>query len=175
ALLVPAMLLTIGTWEMADGGVEAGLIRLAYAMLRFLLIGVGLAVATNVARLFPHIAARAAAPLPWPVVALLAFGVHAVTKAVLGGDGSPLLASLILGLGGALAYRAWGQALGTVVVPGLLQLAPGFIGTKAVLRLLRGAQSGELATFFQVVTTSLELTIGLMLALVIVRPRGARL
>jgi uncharacterized membrane protein YjjP (DUF1212 family) len=198
-LLVPAMLLTIGTWEMADQGVEAGLNRLAYAMLRFLLIGIGLAGAANVAHLFPHVVERVATPLPWPVVtllvamggvvlticlqgrardapwtaagALLAFGVSAATKAVLGGDGSPLLASLIVGLAGALAYRFWGQALGTVVVPGLLQLAPGFIGTRAVLRLLGGGRSGELATFFQVVTTSLELTIGLMLALVIVRPR----
>jgi uncharacterized membrane protein YjjP (DUF1212 family) len=200
-LLVPAMVLTIGTFELANGALESGVVRLAYGLLRFLMLAFGLSVAL---RLFPLLAPLpayvAVEKLPWPVAllvvaiggaaltfclqgrprelpwmavaALVAYGAQELTKAVLGGRGSPLLAAMILGLCGALYARRPGRVRATIVIPGLLQLAPGFLGTEAVFGLLRsGAPAAESARFFDVLMIALQLVTGLVLAEVLARPR----
>jgi uncharacterized membrane protein YjjP (DUF1212 family) len=193
-LLVPAMVLTIGTYELANGALESGVVRMAYGLLRFLMLAYGLAVAL---RLFPLVASLpdyvAAEKLPWPVVllvvaiggaaltfclqgrprdlpwmaaaALLAFGAQELTEALFGGRGSPLLAALILGAAANLYGRAPGRIPATIVIPGLLQLAPGFLGTEAVFGLLRhGAPAAQDAHFFDVLLTALQLVTGLVIA-----------
>ncbi len=194
-LTVPAMTLTIGTYEVANNALEGGLFRLVYSGLRFLMMAVGLAVALRVWKPVGGLPDHIAAALPWPVVvawvvvgglvltvvlqarardvpwviagAVFAFGAHLMTKVVLGGDGSPLLAALLLGLFGFWYGRSPGHAAGVILIPGLLQLAPGFVGTEAVMQLLRGRVQGEVATFFNVGMAGLQLVVGLMLAALI--------
>ena len=196
-MLVPAMGLTIGVYEIADDALEGGLFRLAYSILRFLMLGLGIGVAIQVWKPLRDLSEFIATPLPWPVVlacvlvgglaltvclqarardlpwvvagALVGHGSHLLTKVVLGGDGSPLIAALILGLLGVWQGRRPGHALGTVLIPGLLQMAPGFVGTAAVMQLLRGHAHGESATFFKVGLVALQLVIGVMLAPLILR------
>ena len=48
SLLVPAMVLTIGISEMVHEALEAGVLRVAYAFLRFLMLGFGIATAMKV-------------------------------------------------------------------------------------------------------------------------------
>jgi uncharacterized membrane protein YjjB (DUF3815 family) len=65
-----------------------------------------------------------------------------------------------------LHARATGRATPIMIVPGLLQLAPGFLGTKATLHLLR--PQGSIATdtegFLQVFVIAFQLGLGLLLA-----------
>jgi uncharacterized membrane protein YjjP (DUF1212 family) len=194
-LLVPAMVLTIATYELANDALESGVARLAYALLRFLMLGFGIAVAL---RLFPLVAPlpsrvlssplpRVATlllvalggaaltlclqgrkrDLPWmAAAALFAFGAQELTKVIVGGHGSPMLSAFLLGVAGNLYARLTGKIPATFVIPGLLQLAPGFLGTEAVFHLLGGSGDASLeqARFFDVFMTALELVTGLMLA-----------
>jgi uncharacterized membrane protein YjjP (DUF1212 family) len=190
-LLVPAMVVTVGTAEMANDALESGVVRLAYGLLRFLMLGAGVMLASHLWLLFapmppetrhgalPHavtfllVAAGGAAltvcmqarlrDLPWVVGgATVAWGAQELTKLVVGGRGSPLVASLALGTAGLLYARFPGRAAGTVIFPGLLQLAPGFLGTEAVLNLLRGHGGDE--RFFDVLLTAVQLVTGLLIA-----------
>ena len=194
-LLVPAMVLTIATYELANDALESGVARLAYALLRFLMLGFGIAVAM---RLFPLVAPLpslvVSSPLPrlvtlllvaiggasltfclqgrkrdlpWmAVAALFAFGVQELTKIIFGGRGSPMLSALLLGVAADLYARLTGKIPATFVIPGLLQLAPGFLGTEAVFNLLAGAGGANLdqARLFDVLMTALQLVTGLLLA-----------
>jgi uncharacterized membrane protein YjjP (DUF1212 family) len=194
-LLVPAMVLTIGTYELANDALESGVARLAYALLRFLMLGFGIAVAM---RLFPLVAPLpsrvVSSPLPHVVTlllvaiggaaltfclqgrrrdlpwmaaaALFAFGVQELTKVVFGGRGSPMLSALLLGVASYLYARLTGKVQATFVIPGLLQLAPGFLGTEAVFNLLAGSGGVNLdqARLFDMFMTALELVTGLLLA-----------
>jgi uncharacterized membrane protein YjjP (DUF1212 family) len=198
-LLVPAMVLTIGVYEVANEGLEPGIFRLIYAGLRFLLIAIGLAMASQLWRPFGALPQVRATPLPMAVVTalvaiggavltvclqarlrdlpwvlfgtMLAFATDRLSKHLLGADGSPLLAALVLGVVALAVARKPQRAYGTMVIPGLLQLAPGFIGTEAVMRLMRvGAGLGsDEQTFFKVGVVTTQLAVGLMLAALIVR------
>jgi uncharacterized membrane protein YjjP (DUF1212 family) len=200
-LLVPAMVLTIGTFELANGALESGVVRMAYGLLRFLMLAFGVSVAMRLFPLLgplptyvaaeklpmtvelPIVALGGAAltfclqgrprDLPWmATAALVAFGAQELTKVVLGGRGSPLLSAAILGVVGSLYGRTPGSIRGTIVIPGLLQLAPGFLGTEAVFGLLRrGAPAAESARFFDVLMTALQLVTGLVLAEALASPR----
>jgi uncharacterized membrane protein YjjP (DUF1212 family) len=193
-LLVPAMVLTIATYELANDALESGVARLAYALLRFLMLGFGVAVAI---RLFPLVAPLPSRvissplprvvtlllvalggaaltfclqgrkrDLPWmAAAALFAFGVQELTKVFFGGSGSPMLSAFLLGVAGNLYAHLTGKIPGTFVIPGLLQLAPGFLGTRAVLNLLDGGGSNLAdARFFDVFMTALALVTGLLIA-----------
>ncbi len=196
-LLVPAMVLTIATYELANDAVESGVARLAYALLRFLMLGFGIAVAM---RIFPLLAALpprvipTAMPLPLSLLlvaiggasltvclqgrkqdlpwmaaaALFAFGTQELTKVLFGGRGSPMLSAFLLGIAANLYARLTDKIPATFVIPGLLQLAPGFLGTQAVFDLLGGAGGSAVgaqeARFFDVFMTALQLVTGLLLA-----------
>jgi len=204
-LLVPAMVLTISTYELANDALEAGMARLAYALLRFLMLAFGSALALRLFPLFAPLPARiVATPLPLPVVlgmvaiggaaltaclqgrkadlpwiagaALFAFAIQELSKLVFGGRGSPMVSALLLGLAAHGFASRTGRAPATIIVPGLLQLAPGFLGAQAVFDLLAGvpvARSGEQARFFDVFMTALQLVTGLLLSEVLRRFRSA--
>jgi uncharacterized membrane protein YjjP (DUF1212 family) len=196
-LLVPAMVLTIATYELANDAVESGVGRIAYALLRFLMLGFGIAVAMRVfpllAPLPPQVTSTALPTpltlllvaiggasltvclqgrrrdLPWmAAAALFAFGTQELTKALFGGRGSPMLSAFLLGIAGNFYARLTDKIPATFVIPGLLQLAPGFLGTQAVFDLLGGGGSSAVgaqeARFFDVFMTSLQLVTGLLLA-----------
>ncbi|NPC50320.1 threonine/serine exporter family protein, partial [Corallococcus exiguus] len=201
-LLVPAMVVTLGSLELALGAVEAGLPRLMYGLLRFLMLGVGIAAAGTLWRfggpLPPHFEPHALPPLltffvvavgggalsvcmsgrprdvAWIVGGvLLAYGAQVLTKMLLGDRGSPLLSAFVLGVAGLLYGRGRDRMPMTVIMPGMLQLTPGFIGTEAIVALLGAGTAGaEDARLFNVLLVALQLVLGLVLATVVVPPRG---
>jgi uncharacterized membrane protein YjjP (DUF1212 family) len=118
-LLVPAMVIAIGMHELASEALESGVPRLAYGLLRFLMLGFGigaaLAIATAIAPMPAHPAAAGLPPalklavvaagglalvvclqgrprdVPWIIAAVvLAYGVQELTKLAVGSRGSPV-------------------------------------------------------------------------------------
>ncbi|QAT87689.1 hypothetical protein EJ065_6160 [Corallococcus coralloides] len=202
-LLVPAMVVTLGSLELAMESVEAGLPRLMYGLLRFLMLGVGIAAAGTLWRfggpLPPHFEQQALPQLltffvmavggvalsvcmsgrprdvAWIVGGvLLAYGAQVLAKLLLGDRGSPLLAAFVLGVAGLLYGRGRDRMPMTVIMPGMLQLAPGFIGTEAIVALLGAGTAGaEDARLFNVLLVALQLVLGLVFATVVVPPRFA--
>jgi uncharacterized membrane protein YjjP (DUF1212 family) len=196
-LLVPAMVITIAIHELANDALESGTVRLAYGLLRFTMLALGIAVALGAWTLVlpaPPIVTVTPLPLPlvlallaigglalvvclqarardapWIVAAvLLAYGAQQIGRHLLGEQSAPLLAALLLGLAAELFARQPGRLAVTVVAPGLLQLAPGFLGTQAMFHLLGGHPGGE-QSLFRVVLVALQLVIGLLLAHVLLR------
>ena len=200
-LLVPAMTVTIGLHELANGAPESGAVRLFHGMLRFLMLAFGIAAALNLWKLAgPLPSYVASTPLPhaavvalvaigglalvvclqgrptnvgWMVAAVvIAYGAQELTKLPFGPHGSPFIAAFVLGAVAHLHRRWSGRSMATMIVPGLLQLAPGFLGTEASFKLLRhGAGAGD-ATFFDVMLVALQLGTGLLLAELLFRRRA---
>jgi uncharacterized membrane protein YjjB (DUF3815 family) len=193
SLLVPAMVLTIGTREIVHEALESGVLRLAYSLLRFLMIGAGIAAAMKVYALFgPLPAAITPVPLPMPIVlallvlggvaltvclqgrwrdapwmvagVLLAFGSHELSRLLFPPDGSAFLATFLLGAVAIIQYRLGGRLPAILIIPGFLQIAPGFLGSEAVLALLRPGAQASVHTFFQVMLLALQLVTGLLVA-----------
>jgi uncharacterized membrane protein YjjP (DUF1212 family) len=202
ALLVPATLLTIGTHELASEALESGQLRLAYGLLRFAMLGAGITAVVKFWKLFLGDFTSPQVPhLPvWQVIlilvvggaalivclqarvkdahwiigaVLLAYSSQELTKHFFGKAGSPLIAALILGLAANLVSRRFTHFPAVIIVPGLLQLVPGFLGTESLLHLLKGEAGGD-ETFFQVILVALQIVIGLLLAGVMVKPRIAQ-
>ncbi len=202
-LLVPAMTITIGLHELANGAPESGAVRLFHGMLRFLMLAFGIAAALNSWRVvgpFPSDAPIAATPLShavvlavvavgglalvvclqgrptnagWVVAAVvIAYGSQELTKIWFGPRGSPFIAAFVLGAAAHLHRRWSGRSMATMIVPGLLQLAPGFLGTEASFKLLRHGATASDATFFDVMLVALQLGTGLLIAELLFRRRA---
>jgi len=203
SLLVPAMVLTIGTAEMVHDGLESGVLRVSYALLRFLMMGFGAAAAIKLYGMFAPLPASVspvplATPIttalvvmggvaltvclqgrwrdtPWMVAGVLvAFGSHELTKLLFPPDGSAFVATFLLGGVAILQYRFGGRLPAILIIPGFLQIAPGFLGTKSVLALLRPGPQAFDDTFFQVLLVALQLVTGLLVAEVVFGWRGRR-
>ncbi len=196
-MLVPAMVVTIGIHELSSEAVESGLARLAYGVLRFLMIGFGIVAAAKLWSLFGRIPlGGTATPLPTPAIVamlivgglaltvclqgrrrdvgwivgavILAYATQEATKLVFADAGSPFIAAFVLGVAGRLHARIPGNFAGTIVIPGFLQLSPGFIGTNAVVALLRADELGvgpdASQSFLAVFLVALQLVSGLIAA-----------
>jgi uncharacterized membrane protein YjjP (DUF1212 family) len=200
-LLVPAMMLTIGTQELGNDALESGTIRIAYSMLRFLMIGFGISAAALIwkaflplpaqvkatpvplAVLLPALAVGGAAlvaclqarreDLPWFVLAALyAAGIQHGVVAFIGDDGAALVTSFLLASAAFLFEKLPDHYASTIMVPGLLQIAPGFIGVKSVVNLISGRAAGSSDTFFHVFMVALQLVTGMLFASLIFRRRS---
>jgi uncharacterized membrane protein YjjP (DUF1212 family) len=193
-LLVPAMVVVVGVHELASEALESGIARLGYGLLRFAMLAAGVAAAVTMTGFSKWPASVASTPLPHLVTlaivavggfslifclqapwrdalamvaaAVVAFGAQELTKAVVGEHGAPVLAALVLGAVAYLHARVTGRAAPIMVVPGLLQLAPGFMGTKATLHLLEPHASMVSNTdgFMQVFVVAIQLGLGLLIA-----------
>lgn len=203
-LLVPAMVVTVGVHELASEALESGVARLAYGLLRFAMMGAGVTAAialTSLSRWPPSVAAT---PLPMLITVavvglggvalicclqapsrdgpaivaavLLAYGVQELTKRVAGEHGAPVLSAFVLGAVAYLHARATGRAAPLMIVPGLLQLAPGFLGTKAILHLLQPQASvaRDAEGFTQVLVVAAQLGLGILIADLLFRRRRRR-
>jgi uncharacterized membrane protein YjjB (DUF3815 family) len=108
--------------------------------------------------------------------ALLAYGTQELTKRLFGDDGAPMLSAFVLGAVAYLHARVTGRSTPVMIVPGLLQLAPGFLGTRVILHLLRPHEStvGAEDGFLQVFVIALQLGIGLLVADLLFRRRRLR-
>ena len=113
----------------------------------------------------------------WIVGAVvLAFGTQELTKAYFGGRGAPVVAAFMLGSAAYLQARIPGHVAFTVIVPGLLQLAPGFLGTEATFKMLTFDGGSTEASFFGVNVLAAQLGIGILASSLLLRkrrPRGA--
>ena len=199
-LLVPAMVLTVGIHELASEELESGVVRVGYGMLRFAMLAVGIAAAVNVAHFASAVPQVTATPLPFPVVlvivgvgglalvaclqgprrdtlaivaaVLVAYAAQELSKRVVGEHGAPMLSAFALGTVAYLHANATGRSVPVMMVPGLLQLAPGFLGTESVLRLLgQGGSPHETDTFFRVTVIAVQLATGLLVAGLLFRRR----
>ncbi|OJT23916.1 hypothetical protein BO221_18335 [Archangium sp. Cb G35] len=200
-LLVPAMVVTLGTHELVTESVEAGMTRLVYGLLRFLMLGAGMLGAVRLWQVFlPLPDSTAASPLPmgavlglvalggvalvfcmgvrwreipWVIGAvLLAYGTQELTKVIFGGRGSPILSAFVIGIAGILYGRLPGRMPTTVIMPGLLQLVPGFLGTQAILGLLGASEAGDGAHVFDMLMVVLQIVMGLVFAHILALPRA---
>jgi uncharacterized membrane protein YjjB (DUF3815 family) len=110
--------------------------------------------------------------LPWVIGGVwLAFGSQALAKHVTGGHAAPLFSAFVLGIGAQLMNRITHRTPAIVVVPGLLQLAPGYLGTTTILHALAGKPDSQ-DTFGNVMLVAGQLTIGLLIASILFRPRA---
>jgi uncharacterized membrane protein YjjP (DUF1212 family) len=203
SLLVPAMVLTIGTREIVHEALESGVLRLTYGLLRFVMLGFGVAAAMKLYGLFgapPISAAPEALPkliqvalvalggvaltvclqgrwrdTPWMVAGVLvAFGSHEITKLIFPPDGSPFLATFLLAAVAIVQYRLGGRLPAILIIPGFLQIAPGFLGSESVLALLRPGTYPSTDSFFHVILLALQLVTGLLVAEAVFGWRGPR-
>jgi uncharacterized membrane protein YjjP (DUF1212 family) len=194
-LLVPATVLTIAIHELANEALESGVVRLAYGLLRFLMLAFGMAGALAIWRVLspmpvstPPTALPQAVTLailtigalalmvclqgrprdaPWIVAAVLvAYGTQRLSKLVAGDVGSPFVTAFVLGAVAHLHARLPGHTAATMIVPGLLQIGPGFLGTEAAFHLLEGERGGASGseTFGRVLLVALQLGTGLLVA-----------
>ena len=202
-LLVPAMVITIATHELACDALESGTIRLVYGLLRFLMLGLGGVCAVQLGKWIlgvPSFSDATGTPTPLPAgtvvellilggcalvvclqgrvrdapwmigAVLLAYVAQKVSVQVVGAAAAPFLAAFALGIVAQLQALLPRHFPATMLVPGLLQLAPGFLGVESVLNLLRG-EGPKAQTFFHVSLVALQLVTGLILAGVLVRRR----
>jgi uncharacterized membrane protein YjjB (DUF3815 family) len=112
---------------------------------------------------------------PWIVASvILAWATLELTKVQAGGRGGPFVTALVLGIAAMLYGRLPGKNAITVLFPGLLQIAPGFLGTRAVMAALRSSSAGGATeSFFDVLIVAVQLVLGILVASVVVRGRGA--
>jgi uncharacterized membrane protein YjjB (DUF3815 family) len=173
---------------------------MAYGLLRFVMLSAGIAAAVAIthAASAPGVAAT---PLPFPArvamvgvggvalifclqggkrdaaaivaAAILAYATQELSKYVVGPHGAPLLSAFVLGTAAYLHAHASGRSVPVMIVPGLLQLAPGFLGTETVLQMIgRGPQAGPSGEgFFEVIEVAVQLATGLLLAGLLFRRR----
>jgi uncharacterized membrane protein YjjP (DUF1212 family) len=198
-LLVPAMVVVVGVHEIASEALESGVARLAYGLLRFAMLGAGVASALAITSFAAWPPSGTATPFSLPVTlalvglggvalifclqapardasamvaaVLVAFATQELSKRVFGEQGAPLLAALVLGAVAYLHARVTGHAAPIMIVPGLLQLAPGFMGTKTTLHLLRPHASSvaQADGFIQLFVVALQLGLGLLIADILFR------
>jgi uncharacterized membrane protein YjjP (DUF1212 family) len=194
SLLIPAMVVTIGIHELANEELESGTVRLVYGLMCFGLLGAGIVAAFTLGSFFGlHPPQQAATKLPdlvvlacvavgglalvvclegrprdagWIVTAaVIAFGAQELSRLPVGDRGTPLGVSFVLGCAAYLYARRAGRVPFTMLVPGLLQLAPGFLGTKATFQMLTaGAHVSSTASYFDVILLALQLGIGILAA-----------
>jgi uncharacterized membrane protein YjjP (DUF1212 family) len=203
SLLVPSTIVTLGVHELTNEQLEAGTIRLVYGLLGFGLLGAGVVAAFNAGKMFglepPHITATKLPDLvvlafiamgglalvvcvegrpediPWIVLStVIAFGAEALTRMVFGPSGAPLLASFVLGSAAYLYARLPGKVAITMILPGLRQITPGFLGTRATFELLTAGKSTSTASFFDVILLALQLAIGITVAGLVFMRRSRR-
>jgi uncharacterized membrane protein YjjB (DUF3815 family) len=113
---------------------------------------------------------------PWMVAGvLIAFGSHELSKLIFPPDGSAFLATFMLTAAAIVQYRLGGRLPAILIIPGFLQIAPGFLGSKSVLELLRpGVHHGTSDTFFHVMLLALQLVTGMLIAETVFGYRGPR-
>jgi uncharacterized membrane protein YjjB (DUF3815 family) len=111
--------------------------------------------------------------MPWIVAAvLLAWGTQEATKLVGAGHGSPFVAAFLLAVAGSLYGRLPGKIPATVVFPAMMQLAPGFLGTRAVLTSLQPDAVATPETLVDMLVVAVQLVLGLIVGAAI--SRGVR-
>jgi uncharacterized membrane protein YjjP (DUF1212 family) len=191
SMLIPAMVVTLGIHELANEQLESGTVRLVYGLMCFGLLGAGLAAAYTLGGMFgvqpPHLTATKLPDLVvlavvavgglalvvalegrrqdagWIVLAtVIAFGSQELARLVLGDKSAPIIVAFVLSSAAYLYAHRPGRTPFTMLIPGLLQIAPGFLGTNATFRMLTAGETAPTATYFDVIVLVFQLGIGFL-------------
>lgn len=199
-VLMPGLTLTIALTEIATRNLISGTSRMMSALMVFLQMGFGVALASRLGEALPPMPALPeAAPLPtWVYVPALLLGVGAFAVLfrarprdtiwiILGGAGSffaaglgskwlgpqlgAFVGSLLLCIGSNLLARIKDKPGVITILPGLLLLVPGSVGFRSLDALLERNVVSGLEIAFTMVMVATGIVAGLLLANALVPPR----
>jgi len=197
-VLLPGLTLTVAMNELATRNLVSGTARLMGATLVLFQIGFGVAIGSQVARVFPpantvtmvasswsFYVALFLAPLAfsvlfkahprdiiWIVIAcLIGFaGAHAGTI-LLGPKLGVCIGALLLGVGSNLYALIKDRSAGITIVPGLIMLVPGSLGLGSLGKFIANDTLYGLQLAFSMLLIAVALVTGLLMANVILPPR----
>lgn len=198
--LLPGMTLTTATRELATGHLVSGSSRLASAILTFVLLAFGLSIGSYLGAflvtdipvwypsaqplwLLPGAVLLAACGFTllyrahwrdWIWILLgcgLAYAGAELGRWVQGAYLAPFLGGFAVGLAGNLYARLSFRPASTVNLPALVLLVPGSLGLSSLAILLDADIVAGVETAFQAIMTAVALTIGMIVAGVVVPPK----
>lgn len=201
-VLVPGFSLTGAITELATRNLISGTTKLTGALLTFLEIGFGVALGSQIGKLFHHISlTQKAYPLPeftvWiallfaPVAFMILFKAHPrdigwlilsgivsfsgarFGVELLGPEFGVCVGALMLGLAGNIFTRLLDRPAVIMLVPGLMMLVPGSIGYGSMARFLEKDVVSGVEAAFQMGFIAVALVTGLLLANTIIPARKA--
>jgi uncharacterized membrane protein YjjP (DUF1212 family) len=197
---LPGMTLTIGMRELATEHLQSGVANTASALVQLLglVFGVGIgrsiaaswfgevsAAAPHAAFSGVHLVAAIAAGLAFTLTlraryrdalvmcaaTVLALVGNEVGKAVFGEEAAVFVASITVGVAGALAGALLRRSPLVFIVPGVLMLVPGSAGFNSVLQLLTNQTVTGINTAFDTFVTAMSIAYGLMVSTVVLPRR----
>lgn len=198
-VLIPGLSLTTAVTELATRNLVSGTARLAGAVVTFLGMAVGAAVAAPLGGMLPpppSVVPPGVAPwVPWAVLPVVGVTLAVLLRARPRDTGWVALAPLVamalatvaapaggavLGIGGAafglalvsnVVARLRRRPASTMLTPGILLLVPGSTGLRAVLRLVEHDVVAGVDGFFEAVLVATSLAAGVLIANIVVEPR----
>jgi uncharacterized membrane protein YjjP (DUF1212 family) len=194
--LLPGMTLTIGMRELATEHLQSGVANTASALVQLFGLAFGVAVGHSIAtNWFGNVTWPAPSPawlglrLGAALLAALAFtvtlqarsrdallmaaatclavGANTAAARIFGPDAAVFIASVIVGLTGALAGTFLRRSALVFVVPAVLMLVPGSAGFNSVLQLLTDQTVSGITASFDTFVTAMSIAYGLMVATVL--------
>ncbi|MDA3932815.1 MAG: threonine/serine exporter family protein [Gammaproteobacteria bacterium] len=199
--LLPGLDLTIATRELSTGHLVSGSSRLASVLLVFATLGFGLALGGALAKpLFgiPPVVDAIASPLwllglaaitsavgftllfnahlrdaPWILLVVAVSWVSGtVGNMLLGVPLGAFAGGVMVGLTGNLYARIMNRPGSILHTPGLLLLVPGSVGFRSLHNLLNADIITGIQTAFLAVLTAVALTVGMIVASTLIKPRN---
>lgn len=196
-VLLPGLMLTVAMTELATQHLASGTARLAGAMITFLSLAFGVALAAKVAALgFDLPAAAPPVPLPaWTAhlavaVAVLAFCVllkaeprdagwivlacalsfysARAGREQLGPELGAFLGAFVIGAASDAFARGFRRPATIALVPGVLIIVPGSVGYRGIMSLLESETVAGIDTVFQVALIGVSIVAGLLVSNVLV-------
>jgi uncharacterized membrane protein YjjP (DUF1212 family) len=199
-VLVPGLTVTTALNELATRNLMSGTGRLMGAVMIFLVMGVGVALGTELAQLVPGGAGTTLALPTWTEgvalgVGLVAFAVllrvparetpftfvigamiYATARfgsSAMGPDLAVGIAAFLLGTSANLYARLRRRPSAIVLVPSLMLLVPGSIGFRSLVSLLEHNVLSGVETAFRMIMVGVSIVTGLLLANLALPPRRA--
>ena len=199
-VLVPGLTVTTALNELATRNLMSGTGRLMGAVMIFLVMGVGVALGTQLAEFVPERIGSTIALPAWTegialAVGLIAFsvlfrvpmketpftflvgaviyGIARLATASTGADLAVGLAAFSLGAAANLYARLRRRPSGIVLVPSLMLLVPGSIGFRSLVSLLEHNVLSGVEAAFRMIMVGVSLVTGLLLANLVLPPRRA--
>lgn len=200
-VLLPGFTLTVAMNELATRNLVAGVARLANAVMTFVLLAFGVALAMRITALvgwsMPEVPTAQAAPallfvavlvsslsfalifrvdasdlLAVAVVSLAGFYAGRFAAEGLGPRLGVFVGALVVGLCANVWGRRWDHPASVVAAPAILMLVPGSIGFRGISELVTTDVVSGMSTAVTTLMVAASLVAGLLTANVLIRPRG---
>ncbi|MDX2184265.1 MAG: threonine/serine exporter family protein [Gemmatimonadaceae bacterium] len=196
-VLLPGLMLTTAMTELATQHLASGTARLSGALITFLSIAFGVALASKVAPLLMTIPATAAAsPLPswttYPAIVVAALSFTVLLRAEpadagwivlagalsylsaragrerLGPELGAFIGALVIGVASDVFARVFRRPSAITQVPGVLIIVPGSVGYRGLMSLLNDQVVVGIETAFQMALIGVSIVAGLLMSNVLV-------